>query len=73
MKEYKIQMNQGGKWIAARTYFGSTLGNFTSKEHAERVMYSVEDAWQKKGSSGLLPEGFRLASREVSEWEVCEE
>ena len=70
MKEYKIQMHQGGKWVPARTYFGSTLGSFVSRDHAERVMFSVEDAWHKKGSAGIMPERFRLMSREVSEWEV---
>ena len=72
MKEYKIQMHRDGKWLAARTYFGSTLGSFTSREHAEQVMLSVGDAWQRKGTPDLKPDAFRLMWREVSDWkEEC--
>ena len=73
MKEYRIQMLRDGKWLVARTYFGSTLGNFASRSHAEQVMLSVEDAWQRKGSPDHKPDRFRLVARDVSEWEVCEE
>ena len=67
MKEYAIQMGRKGASASDPVRFSEPQGRYTSQTQAMLKLRSLEEQMGKKGYH------FRLLSREISDWEVCEE
>ena len=80
MTEYKVQMFRYGKWQIGSIPFVGNISVTKDIETAKKSIEKAKDAWGKmeRVSTNFKkerdePTKWRILSREVSEWSVCEE
>lgn len=80
MTEYKVQMFRYGKWRIGSIPFVGHISVTDNIETARETIEKAKGAWGKYESISPnfkterdAPTKWRILSRKVSEWSVCEE